>query len=141
LASSPGPQPSGRSGAGNTFGPLIGNPNRFVAPTGLTFGSAGRNSLTNPRRTNFDMAVSKYFPLTEGRSLQFRIETFNTFNHTQFRIYDLSNPGNTGNNVITCYAGTNNSAGAQGCLDSSSFLHPVDAHRPRTLQIGIKFLF
>jgi hypothetical protein len=87
------------------------------------------------------MAIGKYFPLTEGRSLQFRIETFNLFNHTQFRVYDPSNPGNTGNNVITCYAGPNNSAGAQGCLDSSAFLHPVNAHRPRTLQFGIKFLF
>ena len=146
VASNPGAAAPRSSGA-NTFGPLLGNPNRFVAPTGLTFGNAGRNSLTNPKRTNFDMALAKFFPLSEGRSFEFRIEGFNVFNHTQFRIYDPSNPGNTGNNVITCYGGTSSSgaalysAGAQGCLDSSSFLHPVDAHRPRTLQFGVKFLF
>jgi hypothetical protein len=141
LASEPGSQPSKLSGAGVAFGPLLGNPNLFVAPTGLTFGDAGRNSFNNPRRTNFDMALSKFFPLAEGRSFEFRIEAFNVFNHTQFRIYDPSNPGSTGNNVITCYAGPENSAGDPGCLASSSFLHPVDAHRPRTLQIGFKFLF
>jgi len=124
-----------------TFGPLIGNPGRFMAPTGLTFGNAGRNYLNNPSRTNFDFALAKNFPLAEGRSLQFRMETFNLFNHTQFRIYDPSHPGNPGNNVISCYGDTNDSAGDPGCVGTSSFLHPVDAHRPRTLQWGVKFMF
>ena len=140
LASSVAPAPS-RFNSPNTFGPLLGNPNRFIAPTGLTFGDAGRNYLSNPSRTNFDFALEKSFPMKEDRSFQLRIETFNLFNHTQFRVYDPSNPGNTGNNVITCYAGTNNTAGDPGCLTSSSFLHPVDAHRPRTMQFGFKFLF
>lgn len=132
---------SRRTNSGATFGPLLGNPGQFVAPMGLTFGDAGRNFLNNPKRTNFDLAVAKNFPLTEGRSMQFRIESFNVFNHTQFRIYDPSNVGNTGNNVISCYGGGNFSAGDAGCVASSSFLHPVDAHRPRTVQIGLKFLF
>jgi len=141
LAADSGSKPSSMSGAGVAFGPLLGNPGRFVAPTGLTFGNAGRNSFSNPQRTNFDIALAKHFPMSEGRSFEFRLETFNTFNHTQFRIYDPSHPGNPGNNVITCYGGSNNSAGDPGCLASSSFLHPVDAHRPRTVQVGIKFLF
>ncbi len=141
LAIKPASTPSQSRISGSAFGPLLGNPNLFVAPTGLTFGDAGRNSFRNPSRTNFDMALAKIFPMSEGRSLEFRIETFNTFNHTQFRIYDPSNPGNTGNNVISCYGGASNSAGDPGCLASSSFLHPVDAHRPRTLQLGVKFLF
>jgi hypothetical protein len=141
LASSPGSSPSSLSGGRTTFGPLIGNPGRFVAPTGLTFGDAGRNFMSNPSRTNFDMAISKFFPMTEGRAFEFRIEGFNVFNHTQFRIYDPSNPGNTGNNIITCYGGANNTAADPGCLATSSFLHPVDAHRPRTMQLGLKFQF
>jgi hypothetical protein len=28
-----------------------------------------------------------------------------------------------------------------GCLSGSSFLHPIDAHRPRTLQFGLKLSF
>jgi hypothetical protein len=140
LAINPGRAPASSSGGGTTFGPLLGNPNLFIAPTGLTFGDAGRNAFRNPNRTNFDMSLQKNFAMNEGRSFQFRVEAFNVFNHTQFRIYDPSNPGNTGNNVITCY-GADGSAGDPGCLATSSFLHPVDAHRPRTLQLGFKYLF
>lgn len=129
-------------GGSGVFGPLLGNPNQFAAPAGLTYGNAGRNYFRNPPRLNFDMALEKNVQLNkESRSLQFRLETFNTFNHTQFRIYDPSNPGNTGNNVITCYAGANNLAGDSSCLAGNSFLRPVDAHRPRTLQLGVKFFF
>jgi len=124
-----------------TFGPLLGNPGQFAAPVGLTFGSAGRNSLNNPSRINFDLTLAKNFRVRESTSFQFRFETYNIFNHTQFRIFDLSNPGNAGNNVISCYAGADNSAGDSSCVTSSSFLHPIDAHRPRTVQLGIKFLF
>jgi hypothetical protein len=142
LATTPSAAPAPiQANTANTFGPLIGNPNRFVAPMGLTFGNAGRNYLNNPSRTNFDLALSKNFVFKEDRSFQFRIESFNLFNHTQFRVYDPSNPGNTGNNVINCYGGPNNSAGDTGCVGSSAFLHPVDAHRPRTIQFGFKFLF
>jgi hypothetical protein len=133
---------SQRNGGANTFGPLLGNLNTFVAPTGLTYGNAGRNFFRNPSRLNFDLSLSKYVKFKrESQSLQFRIETFNTFNHTQFRIYDPSNPGSSGNNVITCYAGDNLSAGDSSCLAGNSFLRPIDAHRPRTMQLGVKFLF
>ncbi len=125
----------------NLFGPILGNPGEFVAPQGLTYGNVGRNYLRNPGRLNFDMSLSKSFFFTEKRSLQFRFETFNVFNHTQFRVYDPTNPGNPGNNVVNCYGGTSNSAGDNGCLTNSSFLHPVDAHRPRTIQLGLKYLF
>jgi hypothetical protein len=131
-------------GSGNstsTFGPLLGNPNMFVAPTGLTYGTAGRNVLNNPNRINFDMSLLKSFHFGDRYSLQFRAEAFNVFNHTQFRIYDPSNVGNTGNNIVSCYGGQYSSAGASNCLATSSFLHPVDAHRPRTMQFGVKFFF
>ena len=128
-----------------SFGPLLLNPSIFVAPRGLTFGNAGRNSLNNPSRLNFDMALTKHFKVTEGSQLEFRTEAFNVFNHTQLRIYDPDNPGSTGNNVVSCYAGPQYSAGFMGsggdCVTGASFLHPVDAHRPRTLQIALKLAF
>jgi len=133
--------PSQFANTGNTLGPLIGNPGEFVAPTGLTYGDAGRNFLNNPSRLNFDMSLQKNIPISEKYSLQFRLEAFNIFNHTQFRIYDPSNPGNTGNNVVTCYGATSFSAGDSTCLPGNAFLHPVDAHSPRTIQLGVKFLF
>jgi Carboxypeptidase regulatory-like domain len=139
------PKPGGGSNA-ESFGPLLGNPAQFVAPRGLTFGNAGRNFLNNPSRLNFDMTLLKHFKLREGTDLEFRAEAFNIFNHTQFRIYDPDNPGSSGNNVISCYGGPLNSAGFQAaggtdCLTGASFLHPINAHRPRTLQMGLKLSF
>ena len=128
-----------------SFGPLLGNPSQFVAPRGLTFGDAGRNFLNNPRQVNFDMALAKHFRITEGSQVEFRAEAFNIFNHTEFRIYDPDNPGSTGNNVVSCYAGPAYSAGYQGsgadCVTGASFLHPVDAHRSRTMQLALKLSF
>jgi Carboxypeptidase regulatory-like domain/TonB-dependent Receptor Plug Domain len=128
-----------------SFGPLIGNPGQFVAPRGLTFGNAGRNFLNNPGRVNFDMALLKHFKIRESGVLEFRAEAFNIFNHTQFRVYDPDNPGSSGNNVVSCYAGPAYSAGFRGtgadCVTGASFLHPLNAHRPRTIQFGMKLAF
>jgi hypothetical protein len=131
------------SADGSTIGPLLGNPRAFVAPRGLTFGNAGRNSMNNPARTNFNMSLLKTFKAFRGLPVEFRIEAFNVFNHTQFRIYDPSHPGNTGNNIVNCYGdiSTGYSAGAPGCVAGNSFLHPVDAHDPRILQLGLKLAF
>jgi hypothetical protein len=129
---------------GQNIGPLLLNPGAFAAPQGLTFGNSGRNFLNNPSRTNFNMALLKHFkPFGAGSDLEFRAEAFNVFNHTQFRITDPANPGNTGNNVVSCYGGQAEfySAGASNCLVGQSFLHPVDAHDPRILQFGLKVSF
>jgi len=129
-----------------TFGPLLDNPSAYVAPRGLTFGNCGRNSIHNPKRTNFNLSLLKHFPVFGERDLEFRVESFNIFNHTQFRIYDPSHPGNTGNNIIGCYGSASSHYSAAGgggvdCLTGNSFLHPVDAHDPRILQFGLKFAF
>jgi hypothetical protein len=129
---------------GNNVGPLILNPGAFAAPRGLTFGNSGRNYLRNPGRVNFNMSLFKHFkPNFEHLDIEFRAEAFNIFNHTQFRITDPANPGNTGNNVINCYGGQADlySAGASSCLQGNSFLHPVDAHDPRILQFALKGSF
>jgi len=135
--------------AGNNpqnFGPLLLDPRAFASPRGLTFGNSGRNSLHNPSRINFNASLLKHFKVFGERDLEFRAEAFNLFNHTQFRIYDPSHPGNTGNNVIGCYGGASAhySAGGGGgidCLTGNSFLHPVDAHDPRIFQFGLKLSF
>jgi hypothetical protein len=123
-----------------SFGPALYNAAAFAAPTGLTFGDAGRNFLSNPHRLNFDAALLKHFKLTEGTTLEFRAETFNLFNHTQFIVYDPDR-GNQAENTISCYGGVNNSAGDPSCLAGNSFLHPIEAHRSRTMQFGLKLAF
>jgi hypothetical protein len=128
-----------------SVGPLLKDPNQFAAPRGLTFGNAGRNVLNNPRRTNWDLGLLKTISVWESASLQFRAEAFNLFNQTQFRIYDPT-LGNQAQNTLSCYGGyasQYSAAGGDGidCLTGSSFLHPVDAHRPRTLQFALKLSF
>jgi hypothetical protein len=136
---------------GNNVGPLLLNPGAFAAPRGLTFGNSDRNYLRNPSRINFNMSMFKHFkPLQEKLDIEFRAEAFNIFNHTQFRITDPANPGNTGNNVINCYgpqsslysaAYAGDSQGNPSCLTGNSFLHPVDAHDPRIFQFALKGSF
>jgi hypothetical protein len=125
-----------------TFAPIRGNPCLFQAPRGLTQGNTGRNFLNNPNRTNFDVALLRTFKTPFETNLQFRAEAFNVFNHTQFITYD-ANRGNTAANTVSCYgdADTNYSAGAASCLTGNAFLRPIEAHRPRTLQFGLKFEF
>ena len=128
-----------------SFGPALGNASAFAAPRGLTFGNAGRNVMNNPSRLNFDMTLFRNIKLHESTSLEFRAEVFNIFNHTQFRVYDPSpNFGNGANNTIACYGIENfNAAGdpQTDCLTGNAFLHPVNAHRPRTMQFGLRLSF
>jgi len=125
-----------------TVGPLLKNPCRFVAPTGLTQGSAGRNYLNNPTRNNSDVALLKDWKTWRESNLEFRAEAFNVFNQTQFILFD-PNRGNTPSNTISCYGeqAAGYSAGATSCEAGNGFLHPIAAHRPRTIQLGLKFQY
>ena len=120
-------------------GPLLFNPAAFTEPTGLTFGSGTRNMLSGPSRLNFDMGLFKRIPIREGRSVEFRAEAFNIFNHTQW--LPMTANGQASSNVTaTCYGGAANTAGDESCL-SNSFLHPTGAHNPRIVQLGLKVIF
>jgi len=97
-------------------GPRLYNPDAYAAPQGLTFGDSGRNSLVNPRRTNFDVSLFKHFPIKESYAFEFRWDAFNIFNHTQFSAIDNS-------------------------LGSATFLEATSAHAARIMQFGAKFIF
>ena len=47
-------------------------------------GNAGRNTYQQPGLNNWDLSMFKNFKMTERFTTQFRWETFNTLNHTQF---------------------------------------------------------
>jgi carboxypeptidase family protein len=55
-----------------------------VASAG-TFGNLGHNAVRGPGRDNWNLSVFKTFALTETSGFQLRLESFNTFNHTQFQ--------------------------------------------------------
>jgi len=59
-----------------------------VVGDGNDFGNSGRGIVRGPNQNNTDFSVIRDFPLHlhgEGQSFQFRVETFNIFNHPQFR--------------------------------------------------------
>ena len=109
------------------FGPQFYNADAFAAPRGLTFGTAPRNLLRNPRRTNFDMSLFKHFAIKESMGLEFRAEAYNIFNHTQWQgiAGDSGSAGGAGNNTF----------------GSDGFLYVSTAHNARILQLGLKFMF
>jgi hypothetical protein len=102
--------------AAATFGPLNYSPSAYALPTGLTFGDVGRNTLYLPGRLNFNMGLFKRFVISERYGFDFRWETFNTFNHTQFNAMDTG-------------------------WNDSNFLHLTGTHDPRRMQFALRFYF
>jgi hypothetical protein len=47
-------------------------------------GNVPRRFFYGPGINNFDMTLTKMLRLTESKSLEFRLEAFNMFNHAQF---------------------------------------------------------
>jgi hypothetical protein len=84
-----------------------------------TPGDASRRYFYGPGMENFDMALLKNLRLTETKSLQFRIEAFNVFNHAQF----------FGPQAV------------DGNISSLTFGQVVSAAAPRLVQLGAKFTF
>jgi hypothetical protein len=84
-----------------------------------TPGNASRRYFHGPGMENFDMALLKNLRLTESKSLQFRLEAFNVFNHAQF----------FGPQAV------------DGNISSATFGQVVSAMPPRLVQLGAKFIF
>jgi hypothetical protein len=66
---------------------------RFVQAGVGALASTGRNTVNTPGLNIWNMGVFKSTKLTERFSLQFRAETYNTFNHRNFSIGLPSNNG------------------------------------------------
>jgi len=84
-----------------------------------TPGTAKRRFFYGPGEDNFDMAVAKKLALVESKSLLFRVEAFNVFNHTQF----------------------NGPTSIDGNIGSSTFGQAISAAPPRILQGALKLNF
>ena len=56
----------------------------FAQPALLQWGNAPRNIVAGPGRDNWNLSLYKTFRFTERAGLEFRAESFNTWNHTQF---------------------------------------------------------
>ena len=104
------------------------NPAAFATPPNGTIGNTTRNEFRGPGYQNWNLSLFKNFIIDESKRLQLRLETFNTFNHTQFG-------GNTTGDPTNSNAGLNNSFGAAyfGMLGGT--------RDPRQIQVGAKFYF
>ncbi len=101
------------------------NTSQFTENALGTPGTAKRRFFYGPGLDNYDMALLKNMRLTESKSLQFRLEGFNVFNHAQF-----FGPQSVNGNI-----------GDQGSSGATSFGQVVSANPPRLLQLGAKFIF
>ena len=101
----------------------------FSQPAFGVYGSSGRNILTQPGINNWDIGLGKTFQFTERVGLQFRLETFNTFNHTQYGIDPITNAAANGNSAVS-----NN-------VNSATFGEVTYARPGRVVRLGGKIIF
>ena len=108
-----------------------------VDPSGATgYGNGPVSPFTGPGQYNFDMALAKHtavhFP-NESANVEFRVEAFNLFNHTQF-----NNPLSSGSAAPPAGATQAQAAKALG----GSFGPIVGTSvSPRVLQLALKYVF
>ena len=97
------------------------------------FGYLGKNPIAGPGRNDWDLGLTKNFELpwfkSEHSTLQFRAETFNTFNHPQwsginFSCSSLTLPGQPCN-------GPNNIGNGE----------VTSAFPPRIMQLGLRLVY
>jgi hypothetical protein len=133
------PAACGTGNDGNIVGYVAIDPTaRFVQAGVGTRATTGRNTVSTPGLNIWNMGVFKTTKLTERFSLQFRAETFNTFNHRNFSIglptnngaldsATNTNPLNTGYIFVTA---------------GPSFLnnHAFNGGS-RTMELGLKLVF
>ncbi len=88
----------------------------YAGGANLGFGNSKRDTFVGPGRVDFTTSLYKSFAIAERAHIDLRIESYNTFNHTQFSNLDATlNDGNFGQST--------------GTWD------------PRVLQLGGKFVF
>ena len=100
-------------------GGMYFNPNALALQPLGTPGNAKRRYFYGPGQANFDMALQKSIPLKDEKALEFRFESFNVFNHTQFF----------------------GPSSVSGILGSSNFGQVISASAPRICQGAVRLTF
>ena len=94
---------------------------RFGRPARGGFGNTGTGVLRLPGVNHWDISIYRELKLTERTRVQLRLESYNTFNHTQF-------------SSLTTTARFNQ----QGQQVDPLFLQPSAARSPRRVQLAIR---
>jgi len=103
-------------GTDGSVSPLAYPTPSWLGGPNLGFGNGKRDTFVGPNRTNFSTSLYKSFALGERAHVEFRAESFNTFNHTEFNNIDV------------------------GPTDGN-FGHATGTWDPRVLEMGGKFVF
>jgi hypothetical protein len=123
---------------GNIVGYLAANPSaRFIQAGVGTNPNVGRDTVSTPGLNIWNMSVFKTNHLTERASLQFRFQTYNTFNH---RNPSIGLPSNNGAND------SNNNANPFNAgyifVTSPTFLNKFSFDGgSRTMELGLRLVF
>jgi hypothetical protein len=97
----------------------------FARPPQGTFGNAPKDVYRGPGINNWDITFLKDFPLkSETRKLQYRLELYNAFNHTQFRAIDSTARFDPLGNQV-----------------NGQFGQATASRPPRLMQMALKFYF
>ena len=118
--------PNNRTGRTDATGtPLWIDTSCFTRPTTLgEIGNVQRNLVRLPGIFNSDLALFKNVQLREKTKLQFRWETYNLFNHTNFKDIDATMTFN-----------------ANGNQTNARFGIPTSARSPRVMQGSLRLNF
>ncbi|MGB7132352.1 MAG: hypothetical protein WBD59_16170, partial [Candidatus Sulfotelmatobacter sp.] len=95
------------------------NTSAFSTETLGRLGNVPRRFFCGPGISNFDLTLAKMLRLTESKSIEFRLEAFNAFNHAQFY----------------------GPAAVDGEVNDANFGQVVSAASPRLVQVAAKFTF
>jgi hypothetical protein len=100
------------------------DPSAFAAPAPGTWGNLGHDVVRGPGRDDWSLSLFKNFVISEARGsrLELRFESFNTWNHTQFK-------------------GDYNNGGISTNFGASNFGAVTAAFDPREFQLGVKLYF
>jgi hypothetical protein len=129
---------SAACGDANVIGYAAVNPAaRFLQAGVGTFPTAGRNTVSTPGLNIWNMSVFKTNKLTERASLQFRFQTYNTFNH---RNPSIGLPTNNGNIDATQNANPLNAGYI--FVTSPTFLNKFSFDGgSRTMELGLRLIW
>jgi hypothetical protein len=112
----------------------------YAAPARFTYGNLHRNDIYGPGSLTNNISLFKNFKLVGSASLQFRIEAFNAFNHS-----NIGTPGNitlTPTALSTTFTNPNYVVGSLApSSGSSAFGYPTSSGAGRTGQVSAKLSF
>jgi hypothetical protein len=112
----PPPEPAGQA--------TLANAPWSVSSTAPQLGNLGKNTVTGPGTNNWDLSLYRKLRFTERFTGQLRLETYNTFNHTQFNGVNSTLQFNTLGQQI-----------------NSAFMLPTGNRPPRYVQLAFRLMF